>query len=156
MKSYEKLDQETRNGLAKVLEDAADDIVEFGWTNQPYQYEDNSPTCVYLAAERRRVASDYCSYSTYGEYIQDALIESAGLNPTRDYMGNLFDLNDSKSNEEGQAWAYDVLLGAANLMRGVPVNTSRATITTQSTDSGNTQNVIVRLGQWLKKFVWVR
>lgn len=138
--------QLVKKQVSLVLENAADHVAEFGWSNNGENYRQGLPMCVYLTAADALEHSGYQNGVYYGTDLNyamvDALLDSAGVTNLPDLMAR----NDSiTDNAEGQAWAYGVLLGAANLARGVPINTPRRIDPNEFAQEP--KNLISRLGR---------
>jgi hypothetical protein len=142
--------------LGNVVQEAAGDIAEFGWAAggsiafNPYHTD---PRCVWIATS---IAAQRAKTSTVFELdaLEAALLTAAGV----DNLSQLFDLNDSQSEEEGQAWAFGVLISASHILNpALAIGESKMdSNSTEETDTGSTGNVGSRLLSFLKRFIWVR
>lgn len=152
----EILTKEQQVNLGNVVQEAAGDIAEFGWSAGPsvaFNTHDTHPRCAWvaisIAAERAKVGSVFEL-----DAMEAAVLTAAGVNT----LSQLFDLNDSQSEEEGQAWAFGVLISASHILNpalAVGENkTDSASI--DETDTGSTENAGSRLLSFLKRFIWVR
>jgi hypothetical protein len=138
--------QLVKRQVSQVLENAADHVAEFGWSNNGENYKHGTPMCVYLTAADALDRSGYQNGGYYGTDLNyamvNALLASAGVNS----QAGLMERNDSITDKaEGQAWAIDVLLGAANLARGVPIDTPRRIDPNEFAQEP--KNLISRLGR---------
>lgn len=88
---------------AMLLDNAASYLIENGWTNDPYNYSDDS-ACIWQAVLR---ADPEAERSVF-DFAERAIIKFANV-PDLDA---LFVLNDSKSENEGLEWATGVLYDA--------------------------------------------
>jgi hypothetical protein len=132
--------------LHVALEQAAFDVAQFGWANgnntsgSLFDESENSPRCVwrsYIRSFERTVGG-----GRYGDALftegEDAIIRAARVTG----IDELFHKNDSFNDEEqGQIWAYGVLLEAAKDFAPVPSEDKVAdTGLTDQTESGNATN----------------
>lgn len=140
--------------FAKVFEEAADDVVEFGWLNGNSEEtfdEDlrTAPRCIWIAVseslDRQRVT---------GKYVLAMDLIKKHFNV--DTITEVFDINDSHSDEEGQAWAYGELRMISDKLRGANALSEDKvtdTVVTEKTASGNTigaVNLLKRFTNWCK------
>lgn len=93
----------------KVFEDAIDILVTHGWTNAPMQSDihGKAKKCVWQALQRGYTMNPqlFLMPSVYlGDYDK-VLVEHLGVKN----VDKVWDLNDSKKNDEGFAWACNVL-----------------------------------------------
>jgi hypothetical protein len=146
--------------LAEILQEAADDIAEFGWAKGPAQGQDPNgtyPRCVWIAAQRARERYRAKESVTEWNKAERALMEAAQMSKDA-FLEDIFDLNDSQSDEEGQAWAFGVLISASHILNpALAVGENKTdSASTDETDIGSTGNVGSRLLSFLKRFIWVR
>jgi hypothetical protein len=158
-KQMNYLTESERVQLAAILEEAARDIVEFGWRNagvagpEEFDPRGNYPRCIWTATVRRLQQNPYFGDTKYTEAVIDAITKAAGVST----ISQLFDANDSQSEEEGQAWAFGVLITASHTLNPALAHSENTTDTDSTkTDTGSTTNVAIRVLRYLKKFIWVR
>lgn len=160
--SVTALPESVRIDLGYIIDEAAADIVDFGWKADdgngfPFDPYGDYPRCVWVAATRalERWNDDSELYaSNYLKAVEDALLAAAGV-PS---LNALFKLNDSQPLEEGQAWAFGVLISASHILDPALAIGERKmdSYSTGKTDTGSTRSVSSRLLSFLKKFIWVR
>lgn len=159
MGSIEELNADERIQLANIVQEAADDIVEFGWVRgQDLGYDTDingkHSRCVWVAAGDSVARNVHFRDEKYLIAVEDAVLKAAEVSTLTD----LFDTNDSQTEEEGQAWAYGVLISASHILNPALVDGEKARVTplTEKTDTGSTRSVVSRIGSFLKRFIWVR
>lgn len=139
--------------LADMFEEAASDIEDYGWvargaegTNE-HDSLGTFPRCLWrafmLVHERTLKPEQVLIF--HGE---DYLLKASNVH----HLGQLFDLNDSKSEEEGPLWAIETLDKAANLVRADLVVKEAVTDSIPQTDTGNATNVKSQQSFWHRLF----
>lgn len=146
--------------LAAILQEAAGDIAEFGWKNEgaaewPQDYDPYGeyPRCVYIAVSRRISRNIHFAKFKYTNALDEAIFHASGTSS----LNELFQLNDSQPQEEGQAWAFGVLITASHILNpALARGENKTDIDSTKTDTGSTTNVVTRVLRYLKRFTWVR
>lgn len=159
----DRITQSQRELLASVFVEAADDIVEFGWRKgSGYDTDPNGDytRCVWIASQRSftRFNTANNNILNHDSDLLRAFDEALFIAAEVSNNDELFDKNDSQPNEEGQAWAYGVLISASRILNPALVHGEPKTDSslTAKTDTGSTPNASSRLFSFLKRFTWVR
>jgi hypothetical protein len=161
MEYINSLNESERTVLANVLEEAADDIVEFGWkaggADHPGEFSRTGkyPRCIWIAVTRSVERHPEIQYSKHIDAIQAAVQQATVTNS----LSQLFDKNDSFKDtpQEGQTWAYENLITASRILNPANVDGEKETVfRSTKTDTGSTTVAGNRLVSFLKRFIWVR
>jgi hypothetical protein len=143
--------------LADILNEAAADIVDYGWVARGADaYESDPlgtyPRCAWIAFQRviQRSELSASQYIDSHDISEAALLEAAEVQDLNEF----FRLNDSFVDrpEEGEEWAISVLEKAATIVDAVSEEKVADTVSTEVTDSGNATNVEGRQSFWQKLF----
>jgi hypothetical protein len=159
----DRLNEYERTKLGAILQEAAYDIVQFGWKagGADDDQEDafgSFPRCVWRAAVLR-LEQTYPIFESKWRTYSYALNDAITLATDSENLGEVFHKNDGiESNEEGQGWAYGTLITASHIMNPALADSESKTPDTDSTktDTGSTPNVAIRVLRYLKRFTWVR
>lgn len=149
MSVIDTLTDRDKGVLAELFEEAADDIVEFGWKNNADQlHEDEyskddyvtAPRCIWLAVSY--AADRFSLPHTLSPEESPVLFRLVEEQLVVDDLTYVFEINDNYPVDEGQAWAYGELRMISEKLKSaiahVP-SAEKATVTaeTEKTVSGN-------------------